>query len=245
MQYSKIDEALAARNRPGQNPTPDFHAMRERRAREMEPPPIDFDHRTVRGDTPAAVSARQTLQVLTDTWRTIAEAAAGDEPLPQLGKVAQAALSTGLRRVDNTLADVGKAIKTAEANIHANTQPPVQPTLAAEVRSEVARLVRGKTSKFEQVVENAKTDVRVASSILSAPAFLSGLTQKQYDTVKTMAESTFAPDAVANLKTARGAEAKLTTARDRAIQALGPKLALWQNPESTRMGKLREIARGQ
>lgn len=241
---SPLDQALAARNRAGQSPVPDYHAARERRARTVEPPPPDFDPRAVKGDGISAEAARHALGNLHSTWSIIVDAAASDESLPALAKVAQGALTQGLSSVDRSLEAIERDAKAQEARIGAATQAAISPNIATEIRAEIAKMARARPSQMDQIVSLVRDDARVASAALSAPAFLSGLTQEQFALVQTTAGASHAPDAVAALDVALKARAKLTAARDRSLTTLGPKLALWQNPESTRLGKLREIARG-
>lgn len=236
IQPSPIDQAIAARNRPGRRPHPDPDKLVNTRRVEM---PIDHAPENVIGDGPSARLARDAMTSIWSAWGAIR--AAAEDPatdLATLSKLAQRALEKGLTAADRAIASIEGQISGIEKSIEATIRPPVSDTLAAEIRSHW----RASGAKPTEVAKAVSADVRTASAVLGAPSYLSGLDDKKIALVRQNAVAAHASEDQAALEEAQRALGRLTAARDRSTSALAPRIALWRDPQPTAMRQLREIA---
>ncbi len=202
--------------------------------------PIDYDPRVVQGDGPSARSAREAMTTLHGAWIRIRDAAADQTvDLPRLAKAAQSAMERALTVTDGALERITAQIGHIERDIVALTQPRVDPALASEIRAFWRQ--RGWTNGLP---EAARTDARTASAVLSAPAYLSGLDDKQREVVRQEAVHGHAAERQAELDEARRAHDKIARAGSRMIELVSPRVRDWSQPDNANLIALEGMSRG-
>ncbi len=236
---SPIDRAIASRNRPGRSPHPEPGMMTDTRRVEM---PIDHSPDNIKDDGQSARLAKDAMTSIWNAWGAIKTAA--EDPgtnLATLGNLSQRALERGLASADRAIASIEGQIAGIEKQITAAVQPHVSDTLAAEIRSHWQRAAADPKS-LQDLMSAVRIDPRTSSAVLGAPPYLSGL--KDHEMVRQNAVLAHAPEQQASLDEARKALTKVTAARDRSMQSLGPRIASWKDPQPTALRQLREIANG-
>lgn len=246
---SPLDQAISARNRPGQRALD--AEMREReRQRRVEDVPGDFNPLQILGASAGAETARVALGGLYETWTLIRHTASETNvDMRELGRISEQALSRGLAGVDRAITGLETQEAALSNKIREIIQPRVSDAFAGEVRTWLRHELRDRSGKVNRsrlgkFLEEMKGDKRLASAVLEAPAVLSGLDEAGLDLVRGTAVTTWAADTDAELRELQKARAKLDDARDRAIRALGPKIATWSAHEPASMGRLRAMGGG-
>lgn len=202
--------------------------------------PIDYDPRVIVGEGPSAQTARSAMTALHGAWVSIRDAAADSNvELPRLAKAAQSAMERALTKADTAVGCITSQVGNLEGEIVKLTQPRVDPMLAAEVRAYWRE--RGWTSGLHEAV---RSDVRTASAVLSAPPYLSGLDNKQYDLIRQAAVLAHAPAQHARLDEARRALDKVVRASGRMIEIVVPRIRDWSEPESSKLTALEALGDG-
>ena len=202
--------------------------------------PIDYDPRVIAGEGPSAQSARGAMNAMHGAWVKIRDAAADQSvELPRLAKAATGAMERALTAADGALSRIDTQVKALEREIANATQPPVEPNLAAEVRAYWRE--RGWTNGLPQAVA---ADPRTASAVLSAPAYLSGLNDKQRAVIRTAAVQAHAAERQAALEEATAARDKLQRASSRMIELVVPRIRDWERPDNANLTDLEAYGRG-
>lgn len=201
--------------------------------------PIDYDPRVIAGEGPSAQTARGALNTMHGAWMKIRDAAADQSvELPRLAKAATGAMERALTAADGALERIEKQVKAMEREIAAATQPPVEPSLAAEVRAYWRE--RGWTNGLPQAVA---ADPRTSSAVLSAPAYLSGLDDKQREIIRMTAVKAHATERLAALEEATEARDKLQRASSRMIELVVPRIRDWERPDNADLTDLEAYGR--
>ncbi len=92
------------------------------------------------------------------------------------------------------------------------------------------------------MLTSPKTDASsFASAVLSAPAFLSGLSDRDWAIVRDAAYDAQAPKEAAHLREAQAALEKVNTAGARLLADIGARLQAWQEPASAALAKLEAV----
>lgn len=202
--------------------------------------PIDYDPRVIVGEGPSAQSARGAMNAMHGAWMKIRDAAADQSvELPRLAKAATGAMERALTAADGALSRIDTQVKALEREIANATQPPVEPNLAAEVRAYWRE--RGWTNGLPQAVA---ADPRTSSAVLSAPAYLSGLDEKQRVVIRTAAVQAHAAERQAALEEATAARDKLQRASSRMIELVAPRIRDWERPDNANLTDLEAYGRG-
>lgn len=222
-----IDEAYrTGHNRPNRAPRRPDNRLIEI--------PIDHHPGTVQGEGPSAGSARLAMSRIYGSWERIREAAADRRvPNDRLAKAAQQALDGALKTADESLKIITAQVRHIESEITARVRPRQDPTLAAEVRAYWRKEGFG-----ERLTAAVRADPRTASAILTAPAYLSGLSDEQRDAVEGMAIEAHAPEQREALDEARRAWDKVSAAGGRMLGLVGPRIQQWREPESSAINEL-------
>lgn len=246
-----IDDAIAARNLAKRNPHPDPQRSANAKLRSVPAMPLDLTPGAVLGDGPSAKEARTALSGLEQAWNLIREAASSDDvKVADLAKHGQKALETGLAKVDRAEAAVTAQVAAISSSIDAIIMPPQSDEFAGEIRTywrhQNTDIRNGKqhVKSLSSLIEAVKQDKRTVSAILSAPAYLSGLSDDNMAVLRDQAVSTWAPDQQAKLNEAKASLSRVQKARDRAISFLAPKIRTWAEPESTALANLAKMAGG-
>ena len=81
-----------------------------------------------------------------------------------------------------------------------------------------------------EIVETG--DLTTIAAVLSAPAYLSGLTEKQHDLIRTFAAQTLAPEQTAQRAEAVEALGRVTKANDHFMERIGNQLREWRDDDA-------------
>ncbi len=229
---SPLDAALGHRSTRPKFATPDAIA-KSRRGITVPP---DYHPAVIRGDGPASARARVALGAVHNSWSNIA-AAAADKSVDnaRLARAANNSMGSALKTCDDCTETIQAQITHFEKLLAERVQPKMSPELAVEIRGHLQRLGRGSISKVRKAVEE---DVRVASAVLSGPALLSGLDERQLDMVRLTAHQSHAPREAAQLREAQEVLAKVNTAGARLAADIGKRLKVWSDQPSAALSKL-------
>ena len=202
--------------------------------------PIDYDPRVIAGEGASALTARGAMNAMHGAWVKIRDAAADESvELPRLAKAATGAMERALTAADGALARIEAQVKALEREIGSAVQPPVEPALAAEVRAYWRE--RGWMNGLPQAVV---ADARTSSAVLSAPAYLSGLDDKQRVVIRAAAVAAHASDKQSALEEATAARDKLQRASSRMIELVVPRIRDWQHADNASLTELEALGRG-
>jgi hypothetical protein len=196
--------------------------------------PADYDPGNVKGEDPAATSARAALGILHKTWAVVGEVA-GDRSIPaaDLARTATAAIERALRQADRAVETIALQVAHAEKQLQSKIAPEIDGTLASEIRAWSRDLnPRDRVGKLPEILAAVKTDVRAASALLSAPPFISSLADDQVAAVRQTAISTHARAEGEKLKQAQRAADLVARASRRLLDEMAPRLRQWSGPTS-------------
>ena len=205
--------------------------------------PADYDPGVVEGDSAVAASARSALGGLHAVWKEVGDVARNPSvPAPELARVAQGAVERALRRADKASETIGREVKEAERALEAKIAPKVEGVIATEIRQHWAQRLSGRGDKLGELLAAVRQDVRTSGAILSAPAYLSGLSAEQFETVRAQAIEGHAQEEGAKLKGARRMGELVERASRRLIDELGPRINRWSGGVSP-LAKLEGLGR--
>ena len=230
---SPLDRAISARN--AAKAARDPRGLVDTRRIEV---PVDARPETVRGDPPGLSAAREALAAIHGTWSTSQTAAADpDTDTVELASLSTRAVETALRHADQAIGALDNVIAATRSQIDRAVTPPVEPTLAAEIRAHFK-------ADPNRALDAVRTDLRAASAILSAPPYLSGLDDQRFKAVRDIAVKTHAAESVATLEAAEAAHARVTRQAQNMSGQLSERIRVWQKGKTASLKELRELVGG-
>lgn len=228
---SPLDKAIAARNSPPKKPYPDLMRRHERNVPKC---PLDIDAASIKGDGPALDRAREAMSAIRSSWDAIRDAARETEDVRKLAKDAGQLASRATRAADKATEYLANAEDNLREQIRERVEVSVNPALATEIR----QAARGR----DDLVTMVMNDRRVASAILSAPAFLSGIDNRRQATLREAAEGAHAGEQVARLRQVRRAAEQIDAAGRRVNSELMTRVRDWDKAEPSAVVRMREMA---
>lgn len=236
---SPLDRAIAARNSQPRNPHPDPRTARLQRERNVPACPLDISEGAIRGDVVALGGARSAMDTVRHCWEAIRDAARETEDVRRLARDATRLTERATRAVDNARGRLEEAERGLVAQMRERVEVPLHPALAAEIR-QAAAAMDGSAGLADLV----RTDARVASAILTGPAFLSGVDNKTQASLRDVAELAHAPEQVEGLRQVRRAKDQVDAAGSRVISELVSRVVGWEAAEPSAVTKMRDLANG-
>jgi len=187
--------------------------------------PIDAHPGIIKGNSPLLEPARRAQTAIWDVWNKVKSAQHEVDDKKRLAQVAQKAVEHSLRVADTSYKHLHQSRQALAEQIDAAVRPKAPDAMGVEIRS---HMKAGKKAFAEMAERIQKGDRRTVAAVLTAPAYLSGLDDKQYDTLLGMAEKTFCPDEVATLGQIDKATSRLERSVDQMGETLAPRIRQWQ-----------------
>ena len=123
-----------------------------------------------------------------------------------------------------------KQVEHLDSEIATALKPPVEPNLAGQIRAHWAQSGKALTGVKAAIDDG---DTATMSAVLSAPAYLSGLTDKSQAALRLVAAAAVAPDMVAQRGEAADALARVERATDHFMQTIAGRLREWRDEDAT------------
>lgn len=204
------------------------------RKRSIAAPPLDM--LGVKGDSLGARIARDAVKPVYERWAKISEASHDrNAKLEDVKRVFRGFHQRATESLDLAHGRLASQLKELQDKIKTRTQPPITPTMAAEIRSFVRQ-------HPDKAVDLVREDPRYATAILTGPRSLSGLSEQQFDLARQMAQSTHAPESLAELKETERAMRLIESAGAQLVELYGQKMVDWDPKESALMEELKQEA---
>ena len=191
--------------------------------------PVSASPITIVGEGPTSVTGRQAMTTLTDGYGKVNELAhtIGDRAL----------LAQGVQPfVEKAIASTGRALETMCAQrdrlageITGIVQAKLTSTFHAEIR---AHFKATKETSLALLKPFREGDKDVISAVLTAPAFLSGLSDKEFETLRVQATLALCPEKKSSLAESDKAIDQVTKARTAFTNEMASHLVSWQNREA-------------
>ncbi|MPY74913.1 MAG: hypothetical protein GEU87_11685 [Alphaproteobacteria bacterium] len=200
----------------------------------------------IRGDGPGAQSGRAALGHLYDAWGKIQDAAKVVTDKGRLAAAAQPFAERALDRASRALDTLTQQTEHLDREIAAAITPPQSDARAGEIRN--YWLARAGTATKGKASLTAFTGLRAAieegdlvtmSAVLSAPAYLSGLTQEQQGLLRLAAARRVVPDHVARREETDTAIARVRGAIDDFSATMARSLKDWRDDDHRHLETLR------
>ncbi|CTQ56726.1 hypothetical protein LP7551_05287 [Roseibium album] len=234
MSASPLDQVISARNAAKKNPHPDPVTAARQKQRAVPVCPLDISPEAIMGDVVALEGARNAMKTVRDCWNAIREAAIETEDVRKLAKDGTRLTERATMAVDAARGRLEDAEKALEQQIQQRVTVPVAPHLQSEIRA----AVHGR----DDITLLVRNEPAVASAILSAPAFLSGLDSKKQDSLRNIAIQSHAKEEMARLKQVRRAKNQVDRAGGMVLTKLDTKVAKWAQEEPGAVTRMRNMA---
>ncbi len=191
--------------------------------------PPDHHPAVIRGDGPGATLGRDALTGIYDAYGKINDTASKVADKGRLASAAQPFAERAVQRAGRAITTLRSQVEHLDDEIGKALRPPVEPGLAAQIRSHWARHDKA-LSRLRRVIEDG--DAATASAVLNAPAYLSGLSDKDQAILRQMAAQRFAPDKVARRDETTDALARVERATDHFMQTIAGQLREWRDDDA-------------
>ncbi len=191
--------------------------------------PPDHHPAVVRGDGPGARLGRETLAGIYEAYGKINDVADKVRDKGRLATATQPYAERAIAMAGRAVATLTKQVAHLDTEIAGALKPTVEPGLAVQIRSHWAAS-NGQLSGLQKVIEGG--DVATASAVLSAPAYLSGLSDANQGVLRLMAASKFAPDHVARRAETADALARVERASAHFTETIAGRLREWRDDDA-------------
>lgn len=168
-------------------------------------------------------------------------AGAIDELVSTTRGVSERVLATvqkNYEELEKVAQSLGQQVDTAIDDPARNT--PVGLSVATEIRAHVKSLADGKRSTFAYAAVEAG-DKQTVAAILHAPAYLSGLTDKQMSALRQRAAYAFAPTESTQLEAVRKAGTMVATAGSQLVERYSRVQAMASNGKANSRAKIKAL----
>jgi hypothetical protein len=186
--------------------------------------PIDAHPDVIKGDSPMLEPARRAQTAIWDVWNKVKVAQGEVTDKKRLAEVAQKAVERSLSVTDTNGKHLHQSRKTLVSRIDATVRPKAPDAVGVEIRS---HMKAGKKAFFEVAEQINKGDKRTVAAVLTAPAYLSGLDDKQYNTLLDMAQKMFCPDETTTLGQIDKAITRLDRSVEQMTETFAPLIREW------------------
>jgi len=157
---------------------------------------IDNHPELVTNEAIALNPARYALRQIWESWAKLREAEAVTTDKRRLARAAQSVVNHTGKVADEALKNLDSFRKDLDAKVENGVAPKAADPAALEIRAHFKNQ-RHPVKLFGERVTAG--DRRTVAAVLSAPAFLSGLTDEQHRTMRDHARRTFFPEECATI----------------------------------------------
>lgn len=191
--------------------------------------PPDHHPDTLRGKSPGANLGRQALTGIYEAYGKINDTAAKVADKGRLASAAQPFAERAVQQAGRAVTTLQGQIKALDSEIAAAIITQVEPQLASQIRAHFAKagsaLVGIKTA-----IDNG--DKATTAAVLKAPAFLSGLTDKNQAVLRMAAAERYAPDQVQQRSETTAALERVERATEHFTTTVAGKLRQWRDEDA-------------
>lgn len=191
--------------------------------------PPDHHPAVLKGKSPGANLGRAALTSIYEAYGKINDTAARVSDKGRLASAAQPFAEHAVQSAGRAMTTLRSQIAHLDGEIATALKPPVEPNLAGQVRAHWAQ-----SGKALQGVKAAidDGDMTTMSAVLSAPAYLSGLTDENQAVLRLVAAAAVAPDMVARRGEAADALERVERATDHFMQTIAGRLNEWRDDDA-------------
>ena len=221
--------------------TPNANSPAGRMLTERLTPPIDADPAAIKGPfieqhEGLLGEARRAAAGMFKVWQTTEDIRDRVTDKPLLASKVQQAVERSLRDAEPKINRLRERRDAEYAKVKATFNTGDKDTLGAEIRADIkARQGKAASAVSELITAG---DQRSVAAVLAAPPALSGLTRKQHDSLRDIAERMFAPEGiglVADLDRAIGRLEQTTQAMG---ETIAPLLRHWRGEDEALIKEL-------
>lgn len=188
--------------------------------------PPDHHPDTLRGKSPGAVLGRATLTTIYEAYAKINDVAAKVQDKGRMASAAQPFCERAVSQAGRCMETLTAQIKELDATIAEKINVPVEPHLAGQIRGHFA----GRKSAMSEINEAIERgDTATAAAVLKAPAYLSGLTEKNQGLLRARAGQRFAPSEVADREETVAARTRVEKAGSHFMEVMAGRLREWSD----------------
>lgn len=169
-------------------------------------------HETARNTAERILAARKVA--LANTLQT------ESKNIEEFSKAHEKAFNAASGKLDNAIQYARQAIADIEKQLNAPVEAPKNAGTASDIRNHVKNLPREEKGRF-MAEAMANNDHETLTAILSAPAYLSGLTPIEHQHHKTEFKKRQNPELLSRLDLLKKTEAKVTSAGSKLVELSG------------------------
>lgn len=190
--------------------------------------PPDHHPAVVKGDGPGATLGRTALTGIYEAYGKINDTAAKVADKGRLASAAQPFAERAVQQAGRAVTTLRKQVEHLDSEIATALKPPVEPNLAGQIRGHWAQSGKALTGVKAAIDDG---DAATMSAVLNAPAYLSGLTDKNQAVLRLVAAQQFAPDMVAQRGEAADALERVERVTDHFMVTIADKLRDWRDED--------------
>lgn len=197
--------------------------------------PVSASPVIVKGDGPSANTGRTALSTLTNGYTKVNDLAHRTKDRALLAQgvqpfVEKAIASTG-RALDTMYAQRDRLVTEIQGIVGAKRTP----TFHSEIRAHFKAI---EDSSLKLLTPFAAGDRDVISAVMTAPPFLSGLKQAEFDTLRVQATLVLCPEKKSALEEANKVIDQVHAAREKFTETMAGHLVKWQNKEAAQIEEM-------
>lgn len=186
--------------------------------------PLDAHPDVIRGKSSLLEPARQASRVMWDVWNKVKVATGEVTDKKRLAGVAQKAVERAFQVTETNVKYLKKSRGVLIEQVAATVTPKAPDALGVEIR---AHFKSGNKAFFEVGAAIQKGDKRTVAAVLTAPAYLSGLDDKQYNTLLDMAKKQLCPEDSGTIMDIDNAVARLERSAEQMSTTFAPLIREW------------------
>lgn len=192
--------------------------------------PPDFHPAVLAGDSPGSVTGRSALKELYEVAGRITDTARQVDDKARLAQAATPIAERALASADRGRATLVQQIAHLDSVISDAVTPPVEPQIASEIRGHWQRNGSDALTGIKKAIESG--DKTTMASVLSSPAYLSGLSDANLTLLRVVAAEHVVPEKVRDRDAAADAERVVSRAIDHFTTTLAANLREWRDEDS-------------
>lgn len=193
--------------------------------------PPDHHPATVRGESPGANLGRRALTGIYDAYGKINDTAAAVADKGRLASAAQPFAEKAVANAGRAMATLKAQIEHLDGEIAQRLRPTVEPNLAGQIRAHWAGAPGAKALEGVRKAI-ADGDAATMSAVLSAPAYLSGLSDKSQAVLRLVAAEHFAPEQTARRNETVDALDRVEKANSHFMETIAGRLNEWRDDDA-------------
>ncbi len=192
--------------------------------------PPDHHPTVIQGDSPGAVTGRGALTAIYDAIGKINDTAARVKDKGRLASAAQPFAERAVQSVGRAMETLKKQVEHLDSQIDTAISPPVDPTLAGQIRTYWANSGSKALPGLRKAIEEG--DAATISAVLHTPAYLSGLSDENQELLRQIATKRYAPDKTVQRAEAADALQRVERATNFFMETIAGNLRKWRDDDA-------------